>query len=858
MKHLTSHNSPLTIASVSVENGGCIGMTICPGKHQPHALSGSFLRDLSMDLDLVKSWGAAAVVTLMSQEELVNLKVDDLGAEVEGRGMLWFQLPMPHGMPDEGFELYWVYAGVRLRGLLKDGEKVLVHCGSGLGRTGLIAARLLIEIGTPIEQSLAMIRDARPGTLQNPAHEKYLQGCRMATNDDWLDRLLGCLLGGAVGDAFGYAVEFDSLAQIRQRFGRQGLVEPVLQKGKLVVSDDTQMTLFTLEGLLRSTSPTGELVQSTCLDQIRNAYLDWYDTQLGDQQVTAALHGYLAARPSLRVRRAPGNTCLSALKAGARGSIENRINQSKGCGGVMRTAPLGFLEGVDLFDLGARAAALTHGHVEGWAPAGILPRIISRLLQGEEKFIAVRNSYSDASEWGHVYGEAAGVQAYLLATKLARKMRFNPERAITHLGQGWVGDEALAIAMYAFLSARSFQDAIRRATNHDGDSDSTASIAGQLWGARHGLKDIPNAWIRRLDVLDEILLLVKGMQGWRRSVDNTSSVTRGLSNSVLHCIRMLEMTHELHVLGYQRIRIFPYMAPSGCHWRIEWAPASAFRLATDPPHVRSEREIVRYTSGNGWAPFGWQGVTDLPVQAMAQQFVRQFPELARAGEGDDWLYAGWLTRLLGEARKGRLPYMLADWSIDFSRGIPMTEGEPFPLPPDVIWKEILDEHECNANPEDDDSFEEVGRQEPDSVLKPAAGSGGEYPEPSHYDFSDLYGRTHGLVMLYHHGVPYLLQVTQLIWELLPTPKAEAATQLCALAGVDGKGKLGVHTLLERYLEAADTACEVAAGDTDRDWNSENGAVDWSKIQHTFDLMDQALLECAFQLSQKIERIVNAG
>ena len=227
----------------------------------------------------------------------------------------------------------------------------------------------------------------------------------------------------------------------------------------------TPRSLFTLEGILRCTDVNGELTSSVLLDEVRHAYLDWYDTQLGKQSASSVLHGSLAARHALRVKRAPGNTCLSALNSGGQGSIEHRINQSKGCGGVMRTAPLGFLQGVDWFDLGARAAALTHGHVEGWAPAGILPRIVARLIKGEEKFLAVRNGFSDACEWGHVYGESAGTERYQLARRLARKMRFNAHEAIRQLGQGWVGDEALAIAMYAFLSARSYTDAISRATN---------------------------------------------------------------------------------------------------------------------------------------------------------------------------------------------------------------------------------------------------------------------------------------------------------------------------------------------------------------------------------------------------------
>ncbi|WP_186370564.1 ADP-ribosylglycohydrolase family protein [Enterobacter sp. DE0047] len=679
---LTSLNNPLIIASVEVPDGqGHIGMTICPGKHQQNALSGQFQRDLALDLDFIKSWGASAVVSLMTDEELASLHVGALGTEVEARDMDWFQLPITDGtMPDETFERRWVYAGLRLRTLLREGKCILVHCRSGLGRTGLISARLLIELGMSAEESIAAVNEARPGSLESTVQKQYLNALPLPHNDAWLDRVLGCLLGGAVGDAFGYAVEFDSLEEIHQTFGSEGLTRPILQQGKLVVSDDTQMTLFTLEGILRATNEHGVINLSRALEEIRRAYLDWYDTQ---QSKSGSHFGWLASRANMRTRRAPGNTCLSALKAGGTGSIEKPINDSKGCGGVMRTAPIGFLQDIDLFDLAARAAALTHGHVDGWASSGVLPRIVARLIKGEEEFLAVRNGYSDGSEWGHIYGKAANTEPYLLAQKLAREMRFNPLEAIRQLGEGWVGEEALAIGLYAFLSARSFRDTLIRAANHDGDSDSTASIAGQLWGAKHGLNDIPQAWIRRLDVLDEILYLVQPMQNWRNQVDKQKSGQPSIDKGILPCIRMMEMTHELHTLGYQKIRIFPSMSPSGCHWRLEWVPDYSVPSAVMPPEHSNEHEIARYTSGAGWQPFEWQSVKSLSALEMAQQFLHHFPELARAGKGDDWAYAGWLTKLLGEVRQGKLPYFLADWDIDLSKGVPMHGGEPFPLPPEI-------------------------------------------------------------------------------------------------------------------------------------------------------------------------------
>lgn len=679
MTVLTSLDNPLKIATVGLPHSqGAIGITLCPGKHQRDALSGHFQRDLQLDLDFIKSWGASAVVSLISNDELASFQVARLGTEVEARDMLWFHLPLiDHALPGEVFERQWVYTGLRLRTLLRKGHRILIHCSNGLGRSGLIAARLLTELAMPAEQAIAAIRHARPGCLESTIHKQYLSLIRVMNNDTWFDRALGCLIGGAVGDAWGYAVEFDSLENIRQRFGPDGLTKPISHQGKLVVSDDTQMTLFTLEGILRCTNERGEIVAPSLSEEIRHAYLDWYDTQSGRPAHPRPLYGWLATRSALRVRRAPGNSCLSALQAGGKGRIEAPCNNSKGCGGVMRTAPVGFLQNIDSFTLGAQAAALTHGHVDGWAPAGLLPRIVAQLIKGEDALQVVSHSFSDAGKWKHISGRAASTAPYSQAIALAQEMRFNPCEAIRQLGQGWVGEEALAIGIYAFLSARDFRDALSRATNHDGDSDSTAAIAGQLWGAKRGLSDIPHEWVRRLDVFDELLALAQRMQSWDRQVADASP---DIDDTTLACIRLIEMTHELHAMGYQKIRIFPSFAPSGCHWRVQWVPDSAFDSALELAQTPEEPESARYSSGAGWQPFNWRGVRELSAKEMAEQFVRQYPALARAGAGDDWAYAGWFTRLLGEARNGHLPYFVADWETP-SHVVPMSRGGSLPLPP---------------------------------------------------------------------------------------------------------------------------------------------------------------------------------
>jgi hypothetical protein len=95
---------------------------------------------------------------------------------------------------------------------------------------------------------------------------------------------------------------------------------------------------------------------------------------------------------------------------------------------------------------------------------------------------------------------------YLRALEFAARMPDRPTEAIERLGLGWTGEEAVAIAAYAALTGGgSFEEVVARAANHDGDSDSTAAIAGQLWGAAQGAGALPHAWVRRLDVSDQLL-----------------------------------------------------------------------------------------------------------------------------------------------------------------------------------------------------------------------------------------------------------------------------------------------------------------------------------------------------------------
>jgi ADP-ribosylglycohydrolase len=310
------------------------------------------------------------------------------------------------------------------------------------------------------------------------------------------DRVLGCVLAGAAGDALGAPIEFLTIEQIRERFGPEGVwdYEMSFDDHRGSITDDTQMTLFTLEAMARAhvrlrTSGTSDVVRVT-----HRAYLRWLYTQ-GDTVPRAVLTGQLITEQGIYTRRAPGNTCLSALRAtvdGRRvGTIEHPLNNSKGCGGVMRAAPVALWPGTsaEVFRLGAETAALTHGHPSGYLAAGALAVIVRDVLHGGTLADAVANARAELVGWR---GHEETVGALDAAVALAREGRPTPEAVTDRLGAGWVAEEALAIAVSAALAATDMLDGLKIAVNHSGDSDSTGLICGNILGARDGVRAIPS------------------------------------------------------------------------------------------------------------------------------------------------------------------------------------------------------------------------------------------------------------------------------------------------------------------------------------------------------------------------------
>lgn len=329
-------------------------------------------------------------------------------------------------------------------------------------------------------------------------------------SDDGRKRFRGCLLGGAVGDALGAPVEFDSREQILRRFGPDGITAYAPAYGGIgTITDDTQMTLFTAEGLLRHQVRGSTKGISSVAGVTANAYLRWLRTQGAAPSTPVGVgapfgdgeSGWLYQQRELHSNRAPGNTCMSALR-GMRGLGVLADNDSKGCGGVMRAAPVGLFGARlpvatlrEVFDAGVEVAALTHGHPTGSLPAGVLAALVYRLVQGVSLRDALPEVKSVLREHDRHEETLAAVGA---AEAAARGGPSYP--AVVSLGEGWVAEEALAIGLYCALVAESLTDGVVLAVNHGGDSDSTGSIAGNLLGAALGVDAIAPEWLEPLEL----------------------------------------------------------------------------------------------------------------------------------------------------------------------------------------------------------------------------------------------------------------------------------------------------------------------------------------------------------------------
>ena len=415
----------------------------------------------------------------------------------------------------------------KMENLMKQDGFTYIHCWGGVGRTGTIVAcyeaRQMEE--PTLEKALTAMR-SRFSNMPKASHRKspetqeqidfvrqFVESCKQREEYMRLrtkDRIRGSMMAGAAGDALGYTVEFMSRRSIIAQYGSKGITKFDLSSdGKALVSDDTQMTLFTACGMLMGVT-RGYMrgIGGQPEKYVDGAYLDWYYTQTGRKKkmLTDDFHyTWLRDLPELAHRRAPGNTCLSACESLLQGKEVQ--NHSKGCGGIMRVAPMALLMAgywsrnksfynvQQMDEAGAEVAAVTHKHPLAFLPSAMLTHLIYRVIRMEENEIKANIAdiaLETINVLDNIYkGEYEEDKRFLAtltrkAVKLATNSKSDAEN-IRMLGEGWTGDEAWAIALYCVVRhIGSIEDAIIAAVNHDGDSDSTGAVCGNIMGAIYG------------------------------------------------------------------------------------------------------------------------------------------------------------------------------------------------------------------------------------------------------------------------------------------------------------------------------------------------------------------------------------
>jgi ADP-ribosyl-[dinitrogen reductase] hydrolase len=473
----TSLSHPLQIAAVSPGNGhGRIGITFCPGKKQPGALTGAWDRDLGLDLDAVHAFGAAALVTLIEDHEIADLTVHGIGEETGRRHMDWLHLPIRDvSVPGAEFEQAWQAHGPGLRARLRDGFDVVVHCKGGLGRAGTIAARLLAELGMEPAQAIGKVRQVRNGAIETRPQEEYVLSHRPvvepapSTDEEAIrDRALGALIGLAVGDAVGTTLEFkqrDSYPRLTDMVGGGPFS---LKPGQW--TDDTSMALALADSLLEADGFDPE--------DLMRRFVAWRDK--GAYSCTGTCFDI-------------GMTVSAALSRWQRtgdplaGSTDPN---SAGNGSLMRLSPVAIHHWWDrekLRHIAALQSRTTHGAPEAVSACVAYAELIADAIAGRPRHEVLAPRQTDH------------------AGRIAEIMGGSWRGVLRHdIGSSGYVAHSLEAALWSIGRTSDFRSAVLTAANLGGDADTTAAIAGQLAGALYGASGIPEEWLAKLAWREEI------------------------------------------------------------------------------------------------------------------------------------------------------------------------------------------------------------------------------------------------------------------------------------------------------------------------------------------------------------------
>ena len=293
-------------------------------------------------------------------------------------------------------------------------------------------------------------------------------------NIELFKKIQGTVFGLAIGDALGYPVEFLSRDSIKSQYGEEGIINYPFNSNNVKVglySDDTQMTLAVANSLLESKTDHAEEI----MDNMTKNFIKW--------------------KNSPENNRAPGLTCMGGVKNLERGIHWTQSGlDSYGCGSAMRAAPIGIVYNKKfdkLKEVAKNSSIITHNHPVAVASAIANAYLVAKSINGEDP----RDLDSLIK-----FTEGISEQFTNKLKDIERYYDYQTDTALNLIGEGWKGDEAVALAQYCVMKGDlDFDKTVVMAANTNGDSDSIASIAGGIVGSYVGRDKIPLRFFRGLE-----------------------------------------------------------------------------------------------------------------------------------------------------------------------------------------------------------------------------------------------------------------------------------------------------------------------------------------------------------------------
>lgn len=429
---------------------------------------------MALDLEAVRVWRPDACIALLEEHEYEGLEIPSFREDVAAANLPWYFAPIRDGgTPQVEFFEAWAQIGPTIRNVLRLGGRVMIHCRAGLGRTGLLAAALLVEFGEAPEKAIAAVRTARPNTIENTAQEDFVRSSLPRPSKPSREsQIRGAMFGAAIGDALGSAFEFVSAADIARAIGDSFALEyrdPLL--GSLLharghrpgmPTDDTAMALSVAWTIANGAPYTAERFATAFL-----ADLDRESGRFG----TMFWDG------------APGNSTLRAIRDLKRGADPATCGGSNdgGNGAAMRSHPIGFLsDRAQALEIAALQARITHGHPAAVESARAIAAIVHDAVLGLEPTVDVPygiNEPTFVAAWDKAHN---GINE---GTDIL------PEHLQNVAMSGWVTVATAHAIAYIFRNDPT--RAIAAAAASGRDTDTVASIVGAIVGSRRGFEALP-------------------------------------------------------------------------------------------------------------------------------------------------------------------------------------------------------------------------------------------------------------------------------------------------------------------------------------------------------------------------------